>query len=110
MLERQTEADKIRLESQQDHEETLQQYKAEMQNKMDQESRELESKIGSENRQQQELMMNWHMKEAARLEARVRQMQNNMDRKVEVTLNNDNILGNNWNLTINLFRTLRCKG
>ena len=83
-----------RLESQQeqmnrDHEETLQWHKDEMQKKMNQEKRELEKKIASENRRQQELMRNGHREEAARLEARLRQMQNNMDRKVllKVALN-----------------------
>ena len=95
MLERQTErqeAERIRLEIQQeqmnrDHEDTLQRHKAEMQKKMEQERRELERKIVSENRRHQELMMNGHREEAARLEARVRQMQNNMDRKVSTIEN-----------------------
>ena len=95
--ERQIERQKTemkRLESQQeqmnrDHEETLQRHKDEMQKKMNQEKRELEKKIASENRRQQELMRNGHREEAARLEARLRQMQNNMDRKVllKVALN-----------------------
>ena len=80
MLERQTErqeAERVRLGR--DHEETLQRHKTEMQKTME---RELERKIASENRRHQELMMNWRREEAARQEARVRQMQNNMDRKV----------------------------
>lgn len=95
ILERQTErqeAERRRLESQQeqmnrDHEETLQRHKAEMQKTIEQERRELERKIVSENRRQQELNMNGHREKAARLEARVHQMQTNMDRKVKVTLN-----------------------
>ena len=90
MQERQIERKKTemrRLESQQeqmnrDHEETLQRHKAEMQKKMNQDKKELERKIGSENMRQEELERNGHREEAARLEARLRPMQNNMDRKV----------------------------